>query len=452
MPFARKGLPAFALVLSFFAANAFAVVVCTSSKPANDTIVMTAIAGESAYNLTNPLLGQSATEIEAVWLTDQQLMDPTATAPVASVKPFPFTLGYCAPDANDPTKPLTQYFISKDLSALATAEAVVIRFVPNEPGEVTRFLRLKWKSGTTANTKTYKIVATGGVPDYASDSRYKLWAYTGYTFLRSKDDFQDGYAELVARTEIRWIDARVALKHYHPELYAEAVRTGQRCDRKKKDAPADARCPGATFSIMRIYGEMGLTGTTVEAVGGGTGDETELGKVAQAFGGSIGVGLGKTKLVSILQPTDTSAFSILGVARLGMISIPAAKDANGNVVAGSESRGAFNYSANIRIENEPSFRDDRLRGGNFEGAYFELGFGESEQFSRKKFPRLRFDGLIPINGGSNLFRFAGRLQIDAPRPFATKKKDPTDNLANEIRISILFNMDLLELGKRIAGD
>jgi hypothetical protein len=109
-----------------------------------------------------------------------------------------------------------------------------------------------------------------------------------------------------------------------------------------------------------------------------------------------------------------------------------------------EGRTAFSYSANVRIENE-------VGSGNFEGAYFEIGWGESEQFSRKKYPRIRADGLLPIGGSSGLFRFATRVQIDAPRPLARRKaNDLPDNLTSEIRISVLLNLDLLELAKRIG--
>ncbi|HEX7678260.1 MAG TPA: hypothetical protein VF713_09060, partial [Thermoanaerobaculia bacterium] len=275
-----------------------------------------------------------------------------------------------------------------------------------------------------------KVTVNSSVPDYASDARYKLWVYTGYTFMRSQNNFSDSYAELLVRVETRWVDERIAFKQKqdHPPPGYTAPKT-----------------PPTAFGIVRIYGEAGLTGTTAAATGG-AGNQTTIGGVSQAFGGNFGLGFGYTRLVSHLQPTDTSAFSVLFVPRLGMTSHPAATGADPN-----SAFTAFDYSANIRIENEPSL-DDKVKAGNFEGAYSEFGVGESEQFSRKKFPRLRYDGLLPIPGGTDLFRFALRLQINAPRPFTSKKPDPTDNLANEIRISALFNIDLLQLGKRIAGN
>jgi len=102
---------------------------------------------------------------------------------------------------------------------------------------------------------------------------------------------------------------------------------------------------------------------------------------------------------AVIRPEDTSAFSWLFVPRLGLTSIPAQTGHPETAFT------AYDYSANVRIENEPSL-DDKMKAGNFEGGYFEFGFGESERFSRKKFPRLRADGYLPIAGGSDLFRFA----------------------------------------------
>jgi hypothetical protein len=458
----RKSLLVLCVVSSLVALAANADV-CTQNIPTNDTIELTAIAGEATYSLANPIKGLTATDIKAAWFTDQQLMSGGSASTKTETKPFPFTIGFCRPDPGDTTKPQTVYFTgTDDLSALAgaDAQAIVIRFVPTEPGTISRFLRFTWKvpdtsAGAAAGAtkadkpKTVKVVATAGIPDYAGDSRYKLWAYTGYTFMRSQNDFQDGYAELLARFETRWVDERIAVKHFKPQEYKRIVSSGHRCATwPPEGAPPEAydKCASPLFSIARIYGNIGLTGTTLVATDAA--NSTKIGGTKSAFGGDFGVGIGKTRLVSCLKPaTDTCAFSWLPVARLGIISIPG----DSNATPAIQSRSAFNYSVNFRIENEPNFSDDGSKGGNFEGAYFELGVGESEQFSRKKFPRLRFDGLLPINNGNDLFRFAGRLQIDAPRPFVTKKKDPTDNLANEIRISILLNMDLLELGKRISG-
>jgi hypothetical protein len=471
----------------------------TSPLGAGDSIEMTAIGGEAKYSLQNPI-PNGAKSINAGWLTEQLLMQPNASAPAQptpDLKPFPFTLGFCGPDPNDPSKPLTKYFVfGSKLDELASAEKIVINFVSNEAGKFERYLELTWKADDKPETKPtmkrYKVTVNSGVPDYANDSRYKLWAYTGYTYLRSQNDFKDSFAELLLRFETRWSDARIALKHNHPDIYAEAARTGHRCDsfdedkwQKKKcllcrifgsligPQPTDSAakpkkpnfpddCPAATFGIMRIYGEAGITGTTATAAGS-TPSNTTIGGTTEGFAGSTGIGFGRTRLVTAIRPTDTRAFSYLFVPRLGINSIPAATDANGKPLTDDKGKlispafTAFDYSASFRIENEPILLDDTLQAGNFEGAYSEIGVGESQQFTHKRFPRLRFDGLLPVPGGSDIFRFAIRLQVDAPLPFSNRKtytvdKITTDNMGNEIRISALFNIDLLALGKRIAGN
>src|SRR4051812_733672 len=194
---------------------------CAVSPPgANGSIEMTAVGGEATYSLSNPLKG--AKSIKASWLPKQALLTvPNATAPaqpISESKPFPFTLGFCGPDPKDPKKPLSQYFVfTDDLSALASAETIIIRFVPNEVGSFERYLELQYNNatdqqGTKPAIKRYDVIGNAGAPDYANDARYKIWAYTGFTFLRSQNDFSDSFAELLLRVETRWTDARIAMK------------------------------------------------------------------------------------------------------------------------------------------------------------------------------------------------------------------------------------------------
>jgi hypothetical protein len=481
--------------------------VCLASNPgASDSIEMTAVGGEATYSLQNPMKGTKSSITNVSWLTKHELqqMQPNATAPfqpISDSKPFPFKLRYCGPNPNDSTKPLIKELVfGSNLQDFASAETIIIDFVSKEVGRLTQYLQLQWKpDGKTDTTKRYEVTVKSDAPDYANDSRYKLWAYTGYTYLRSKNDFHDGFAELLMRFETRWLDERIAMFDHNEDLYNEAVQSGHRCDRSREinklrkevsqklteaqenettaavnalnaanQKLADARrlakatgdCPTATFWIVRGYGEAGLTGTAVVASSSqNQPNQTEIGGVTQAFGGGVGLGIGKTLLVSRVKETDTRAFSILLLPRLGMISIPAATDPTTHNPIPNTAFSAFNYSLNFRFENEQALtkedrvltKDEKVKGGNFEGAYAEIGWGESEQFSRKKFPRLRFDGLVPIPAGSELFRLALRLQIDAARPFSSKKPDVPDNLASEIRISALFNMDIFELFRRIGG-
>jgi hypothetical protein len=447
------------VLLSFLAVGAFGQTVCTSTNlGAGTSIEMpTVVGGEATYTLDNPIgKTKTATDIKVSWPPE-----PNAS-PAANIKPFPFTLGSCGPDPLATTKPLTQYFApGSDFAELKTAEAIVIRFVPNDSGSFARYLRLTWKESGQEKTQTYKVTGNAGIPDYAKDARYKIWAYTGFTFLRSQNDFSDSFAELLLRVETRWTDARIAMKHNQPDLYEKIINRGTRCnDDPTPDGPitlgsgVPRKCGSASFGIVRLYGEAGLTGTTASSTGATVGT---IGGAQESFAGGFGVGFGYTRLVTFLRDEDTSAFSLLFVPRLGIKSVPAQTGKPETAFT------AYDYSANIRIENEPRLYskldpDDKIKAGNFEGAYFEFGFGESEQFSRKKFPRLRVDGYLPIPSNSDLFRFAMRLQVDAPRPFATAKTDstvtppkPRDNLGNEIRISALFNINLLELGKRMAG-
>lgn len=193
------------------------------------------------------------------------------------------------------------------------------------------------------------------------------------------------------------------------------------------------------FRVLRLYGETGLTGSEVVDA---TATTTTAARVRQAFTGSVGAGWGWTMPVSTEKRGDTSAFTILGISRLGIQTIPGV-DANPTAtppVTGVPGKLAYNWLAGVRIENE--------KGGNFEGKYFEIGLGESEQFTHKKVPRLRADLMVPFPGDNKLFRSATRMQFDTPTPF--DRKENTDP-GGEIRISIVFNIDTQELSRRLGG-
>lgn len=435
---------------------------CATTAPPDNVIKLTAMQTTTdAATIPNPMAGKAVVKGSAKvsWLTEGQFMKNAAPEPAATTR-FPLTLGFCTTDGAGKAA-ITYPVLGIDSQQLVATPAFAVQFSRTEGGngeKFVRYLKFEWAESAsgaagqaaaatdTPKSEAYRVEAVSGVADYSSDARYKLWAYMGYTFMRSKNDFKDSYPEFLLRTETRWYDDRVFMKRHHPDEYNRVVKLG--CFPK---SATDDTCTGApNFSILRLYGDMGFIGTAV-ATTNAAGD-TVLGKAKQAFASSIGVGYGRTLLVSTLRDTDTSAFSAMGVARLGLATIPGNDDTALGPV--TQSRSSYDYSINLRIENEPAFRDDNIRSGNFEGAYFEIGVGESERYSRKKFPRLRTDALLPIGGGSNLIRFATRLQIDTPRPFHRVKndpKDPPDNLGNEIRLSIVFNIDLLELGKRISG-
>ncbi|MEA2326211.1 MAG: hypothetical protein QOE68_1170, partial [Thermoanaerobaculia bacterium] len=333
--------------------------------------------------------------------------------------------------------------------AIAAADAILVEFHPDEAGQTVRFLRVEAKdaAGKDLNpSPVTKIVATAGTPDFATDSRYKVWLYTGYTYLRTKNDFKDGYPELLARFETRLFDNAIYLEQTDSDKFDRM--------RKHKCLPSDECGFFPHFNVLRLYGETGLTGTTVASTSTTTTTPpvttTTITGVKQAFTGNIGVGYGWTLPVTTRpalpgEVGDTNAFTILGVSRLGIVTVPGIDADAAKKIAAKPGTTAFSWSTGIRIENANLLRG---KGGNFEGAYFEIGFGENEQFTLKKVPRLRVDGLVPLPAGGDLVRFALRLQLDTTRPFHPKENGESNG---EIRISGLFNIDLKELARRFGG-
>jgi hypothetical protein len=393
------------------------------SGPATDptTITINATAADPSpmFVLNNP--ANAKANATACLLTEADLKAGrtcSSTDRETFTTPPSLTLGVCTAGATN--------FSSLGGDAFKNANTILLSFTPRAPGRVHQYLLVQADSFT----QTYEVTAIAGVPDFAHDSRYKVWLYTGYTYLRSKSDFQEGYPELLARFETRMYDGRIAMKIADPARYAQMI---------------SGKCTDCGtfphFKVMRLYGETGLTGAAVTTTT--TDPNVQTTNVRQAFAGSFGLGWGWTLPVAVENSGDTAAFSLLGVARLGVVTIPGV-DADPNAtpaVLATPGKTAFNWVAGGRLENE--------NGGNFEGAYFELGLGESEQFTRKKVLRLRADGLIPLSSGDNkLFRFAARLQLDTARPFHQKQNDDP---GGEIRVSILFNMDLHELADRLSG-
>jgi hypothetical protein len=421
---------AVALVLVSLALPLHAADCPAGSDPTTITLDASAADPSPTFVLNNP--AKDKTDATACLLTEADLkagLTCTSTDRETFNTPPTLTLGVCTAGVNN--------FSSLGGDAVKNANTILLSFTPRESGRVHQYLRVEADSFT----RTYEVTATAGVPNLALDSRYKVWLYTGYTYLRSKGDFQDGFPELLARFETRLYDEGVAMRQLHHDIYTKMIN--HECDDAKvTTCPCGTgKCGGIPkFGVIRLYGETGLTGTAVVA---GDDNNTSASSTKQSLEGSFGVGFGVTLPVTVDQAGDTHAFTILSVSRLGVNTIPGV-DADPNAtppVTAVDGKTAFNWFTGVRIENE--------NGGNFEGTYFELGAGESEQFSRKKVARLRADGLIPLSSASNaLFRFALRLQLDTARPFHPKQNDAP---AGEIRVSILFNMDLHELSKRLGG-
>ncbi len=412
---------------------------CPTPSDFGGTIALTG--NSPKVTLKNPAKGGSAASI--CLLTEGDLekghtctnADPLTAAPTVG-------LGLCTAGANNFNNSLTS-------AAIAGADAILVEFHPAEAGQTVRYLRVEAKdaSGKDLNPPPVtKIVATAGTPDFATDSRYKVWLYTGYTYLRTKNDFKDGYAELLARFETRLFDNAIYLEQTNHDKF----------DRMRKHECIETDKCGLFphFNVLRLYGETGLTGASVGSTSTSTTTPpvttTTVTAVKQAFTGNVGVGYGWTLPVTTRpalpgEVGDTNAFTILGVTRLGITTVPGVDaDATKNIAA-QPGTTAFSWSIGTRIENANLLQ---TKGGNFEGAYFEIGIGENEQFERKKVPRLRVDGLVPLPAGSDLVRFALRVQLDTARPFSPKENVDT---GGEIRISGLFNIDLKELARRFGG-
>ncbi|MBV9071418.1 MAG: hypothetical protein JO093_19165 [Acidobacteria bacterium] len=395
----------------------------------------------SKVTLKNPAKGGSAAKICLLTEGDLENNHTCSTADALTAAPT-VVVGLCTAGKDNFNSNLTS-------DAIAAADAILVEFRPAEAGQTVKFLRVEAKdaAGKDLNpSPVTKVVATAGTPDFSTDSRYKVWLYTGYTYLRTKNDFKDGYPELLARFETRLFDDAIYLEQTDPAKF----------DRMRKHLCLKTDHCGffPHFNVFRLYGETGLTGTTVASTSTSMTNPpvttTTVTGVKQAFSGNVGLGYGWTLPVTT-RPTlpgeagDTNAFTILAVSRLGIVTVPGVDaDTTKNIVA-KPGTTAFNWSTGIRIENANLLRG---KGGNFEGAYFEFGFGENEQFALKKVPRLRVDGLVPLPAGSDLVRFALRLQLDTTRPFNRKENSESNG---EIRISGLFNIDLKELARRFGG-
>lgn len=459
---------------------------CAKSDYPKDGIVLQSTGGGPAeFRLKNPIQPLADDQkskiddksIKVCWVTEQELLNatPCEKATIPST-PLPVVLGTCSVSADKPVDefPATGF----DPARLKTAQALVIRFTPTEPVQVSRYLRVQWKLKENAtpipsveSPLLYKVTTNAGAARLDEDSRYKLWLYTGYSFLRSSNDFSDSYPELRLKVETRLADERLAMRVHDPARYARIVAANKYCpaetgpatvtvDDKTKitgsdllivktengetrttPVPPAGTCTGRpTFKILRLYGETGLTNVSPAAT---TADTVATVRTNQAFDGSFAIGYGRTLLVSPALPSDTNAFSFQVLYRLGITSLPKRTVTDGdNQPTTFPGEVRYGHYLGARVENE---------GGHFEGAYTEIGIGQSDQFTIKKLPRMRIDALLPVNDPGNLIRIAGRVQFDTARPFAKVKKNGLENSnQGEIRISLLFNFDLKELAHRLG--
>jgi len=419
---------------------------------ANPIAASVAAAKEAA-----PTATVTATDVVLCWISELDVRHGETCAEAAPATEGPFEIGVCNMQGTIPE--IAQ--LGFDVTKIATAPVLVLDYEPKVTSATTSHLRMEWKVNVqpptpdgeetapdptiTDGAEVLKLTGTAAAPRFDEDSRYKLWLYTGYSYFRSANDFRDGYPELRARFETRLVDERIAMQKRHVSEYAQIEESGKRCYVVNSTRDCSYR---PWFKIARLYGEVGLTGVDVRATAdGGT---EPIGSTRQTFDGAFAIGVGRTLLVTPMRRNDTDAFSFQGLARIGVLTIPGKDEVlntDGTVkeaaVSGAQ---AYSYSLGGRIENE---------GGFFQGAYFELGAGQSQKFTLKQVPRLRSDALLPINPPGNFYRLAARLQVDLPRPFASAKGTGTTrgkNLEGEIRISLLLNIDMMELARRLGGN
>lgn len=401
--------------------------------------------GNTRFYLKSPIPRPPLAPVYAdfCWLTDQDIQSGATcqNATVANTAPPDVAIGYC--EAGNTT---FQTFPTK--ATLVQKEVLVLEFSPRAAAENERYLRFEWGSSMASITasRLFRVKTRAGVADLAADPRFKIWLYAGNAFLFSRKDFSDSFAEVRLHSEARWADALVSFKKREPAKYEELISTG-------RIASDTRRWWARGYTTFRGYGETGFTATTAATSTTSSTDALAGRRAADLYSG---IGFGKTWIVTVDgSPQNTSAFSVLLTARSGWISIPG-QDATATT---PETPNALRFKSafGFRVENE---------NGHFRGAYFELGWGQSNQFEFQKNKRVKFDGFLPFNQ-PGFIRYAARLQMDVPRPsanlnpdFEIISTDPTKAITKEqshelirrgdIKVTLLANIDLQELTRRIG--
>ena len=320
----------------------------------------------------------------------------------------------------DPTsktlKALTDQEVAKELgSGGTTAEAVYMSFTPaGDKSSETTVAALRLEQGGSGGA--FHSIPVVAVADSYEDSRYMLNLYTGVNLLSTAGDFSKAFGIALLSVETRFMDLRRGV--------AQPVE-------------------GHWYFILRGYAEGGLssTATCTQATEGSTqqqagcpADMTLTG--TKTFVGRMGAGLGFVVPVGS-DEHDTNAFSILVVGRAGGSSIPAQSE-------GEEGFIAFGDFLGLHIENES---------GHFAHAYFETGFGQSDQFQSQRTGRWKTDALIPFTDPNHSARLAVRFQADTVSPLAHLNKSSDGNIFHpgDIKISLLLNVDIRKFFDFLGG-
>ncbi len=296
-------------------------------------------------------------------------------------------------------------------SDLASADVIYIKFAPTGSGAKTAQAVLRLETST--GPQLFNIV---GVASATLDPRYRLTFYAGVSILSSAgtttNNFSDTFPELRLLLEHRLIEG-------YEECRSKSGSTGQ-CD----DSTSDAK-----MFALRTYGDIGLSSTTVRKA---TGTDLTAADFSgtKAFDGTIGLGVGRRFNLSHEDAAGgLTQITLLGVARYGIRSLPESVSAEAGLTPAHDGFG-------IRIENE---------NGTFQGAYFEVGLGETQEYNLQRTGRLKFDGFLPFTNGAA--KLAARLQIDTAGIVHNNPMwvDAKDSAGNELTLA--QRRDLLHAGQ-----
>lgn len=398
-----------------------------TAVPANGVKLEASAGGSVSRPIVNPFASDATVDgrtATVCWLTPEQTAGGTTCAAAQPRHPATamFELEYCNGTARAP-------LYHGNTVPTPKANEYIITYTPitEEPHRDTAFLRFEFAK--TENDVVMKQFVVNGETTPSFDPLYRLMTYLGTTASFSENDFGKNHPELRLLVESRLVDGYE--KCLSEKTVDECGKRGQK------------RLPFPDYKNIRLYGDVGLTSTTVMTSGSEPTFESK-----RAFDGAAGIGVGGS-YNRATRPGNkyTNRFSYSLVARAGQITVPG-EDAN---VSGDH---FHNHNVALRFENE---------NGYFEGAYFETGMGRSDQFRQHPHKRWKSDGYLPFFRPGTV-RMAVRVNVDIPAPWddlgdVTKVRDEAGNVitdpkrarsllrAGDVKISFLLSIDI----KKVFG-
>lgn len=371
------------------------------------------------------------------WLTSEQV-----AATLTCDKAFPseretrsFLLATCTDkdkdkDCSDPREWILHPHGLSDALLHSKNPYLAVIYAPEgiEARDESVVLRVEWNDQITLDEKRFKQYAIRGRAGPSATYRHRLSLYLGASYLYSEGDFGETFPEVRMLVETRPVD-----KYLFCRRATAAARKKEGCDDK------------LLWPNFRVYGDVGLTSAAAQDVKAG---EAGALKGTRAFDGSMSLGILGFTFEVPSDPHDTRVFSVMPIARIGITSLPIEDAAEG----GPEIETLpFSDFFGLRFENED---------GHFAGAYFEFGFGQSNQFPLQKTNRLKAEAFVPFAEPGTI-RLAARLQVDRPSPFGGRNsekyvRDSSGQPVEEgrarqligqgnIRITLMFNVDARRL-------